>query len=629
MSTSRLSRRAVLGAGAGTGTLLAAALTPSAQAASTTRGQRSCPNFLVFFSEDNNPYNGAYGDVVARTPNIDQLAGEGIRFDVAYSAAPVCAPSRFAFLTGLYPETAGPAHHMRAVARMPDTVRAYSESMRAAGYYATNSSKTDYNADIDMTAAWDESGATAHWRNRPAADTPFLAQFTTMTNHESSLFEVADGNVRPEEVRVPAYLPDTPEVRRGIAHSYNVQEKADAELGRRLAELEEDGLAEDTIVIYLGDNGGALPWSKRFANDNGLHIPFIVRVPPRWQHLVEQRPGSRITTPINGVDLPATVLSLAGVPVPDHVQGQSVLGRRAVAQEYAYGERSRMDERYDLQRTVRDERFVYIRNYMPHRPYGQHMAYMWQQVAYQVWQQEHLEGTLNPVQDRFWGTKPFEELYDLTQDPDQVQNLVDEPRHRRTLNRLRRALDDHIMAVNDNGFIPESHPVEGYVESRVPGAYPIEEVMAVAARAPRRDPSEINFLLRDLAHENDIVRYWAATGFLAMGEEAGDLSVTLAEAFAAEESMYVRIPLAEALARLGHPYHSVAFLADVLENDPNARVQLQAINALTYVGTAALPYRNVIAASVGVDEYLKNAGTYLSAVFDGTYTPTTQVYSPF
>jgi arylsulfatase A-like enzyme len=624
MPATDLSRRSVLTAGAGG--LLAAALPGLGGADAAAAEPEGRPNFLVFFTEDNNPYNGAYGDPVAITPNIDRLGAEGVRFEVAYCPAPVCAPSRFGYITGLSPETAGPAHHMRAIAKMPSYVRGFPEFLRGAGYYTTNNAKTDYNANIDIAATWNANGGQAHWRNRPAG-APFYAQFTTMVNHESSLFNVVDGAVRPEDVEVPDFLPDTLEIRRGIAHSYNRQTAADAVLGQRLAELEADGVADDTIVIYLGDNGGALPWSKRFANNNGLHIPLIVKVPPRWQHLVSKEPGQRWTYPVNGIDLPPTVLSLAGLPIPDYMQGQVILERHPKRQYHAFGQRSRMDERYDLQRTVRNERFVYIRNYLPHRPYGQMMGYMWQQRAYQLWQQAHLEGTLTPEQDRFWDEKPWEELYDLEADPHQVNNLADVPRYKSTRNKLRQALEEHLVEVNDNGFIPESHPAEGYDESRAPGAYPLDYVMEVAELAARRDPANLDRLLLDLEHDNDIVRYWAATGLLTLGADAETASKTLAEKLASEGSVYVRIPLAEALARMGHTYHSVEFLAQTVDTHENPRVRLQALNALTYVGVAALPYKPVVdrAASSG-DEYIRNAGRFLKFVLEGTWTPTTPIF---
>ncbi|MDQ7903686.1 sulfatase-like hydrolase/transferase [Phytohabitans sp. ZYX-F-186] len=623
MTNPDLSRRALLAAGAGG---VVAATLPGLTTAAEAHEPAQRPNFLWFLTEDNGPYNGAYGDRVARTPHIDALAQGGIRFDVAYSAAPICAPSRFAYLTGLYPETAGPAQHMRATAKIPDTVRGFPEYLRQAGYYTTNNSKTDYNAPIDLAATWNASSGSAHWRNRPAG-TPFFAQFTTMTNHESQMFAVTDGITDPADVHVPAFLPDTPEVRRGIAHFYNRQAVADAELGKRLAELDADGLADDTIVFYFGDNGGVMPWSKRYANDRGLHIPLVIRIPPKWRHLAPEPPGGHVSSPVHGVDFAPTVLHLAGLRPPEHMQGQPILGRRPRRQQVTVGGRSRMGERYDLQRAARDSRYLYIRNYLPHRPYGQNAGYMWQLPIYQIWEQAHLDGTLNPTQERFWDEKPFEELYDLHDDPDQVTNLAGSRRHSSTLERLRRSLDAHMVAINDNSFIPESHPVEGYQQSRAPGAYPLALVMKVAELAARRDPGKLDQLLRYLDHGNDIVRFWAAQGLLGLGTHAGAVAQAMTATFHAEPSVYVRIPLAEALARLGHTQHSVKFLAETLDTHPNTWVRLQALNALTFVGVAAMPYKAVVERAAALpDEYLGNAGRYLNHVLAGTYTPTTKIY---
>ncbi|PAK28015.1 hypothetical protein CJD44_00780 [Streptomyces sp. alain-838] len=635
MAANGISRRSLLAAAPLGGAL--AALPQAAPAVAAAAGGRS-PNFLWFFSEDNHPHVGAHGEPVVSTPHMDRLAAEGVRFDIAYSAAPVCAPSRFAFVTGLYPETAGPAHHMRCgpgqsdstgTAVLPASFRAFPEYLRRAGYYTTNNFKTDYNMVLDMAATWDDSSRTAHWRNRPTSRTPFFATFTTVVNHESSLFEVTDGPTDPATVHVPAYLPDTPEMRRQIAHSHNRQILADQELGRVLAELEADGLADDTIVIFSGDNGGALPNTKRYVNDHGLHIPLIIKVPPRWRHLVSEEPGTVLDTPVNGVDLAPTILALADLRVPGHMQGDQLLGRRPRGRrEYSFGGRGRMDERYDIQRAVRDRRFLYVRNYMPHRPLGQFVAYGWQQPGYQMWEQAHLEGNLNAVQDRFWEKKVYEELYDLSDDPDQTRNLAEDRRHTSTLNRLRAELDRHMLEINDNGLIPELHPAEGYEASRAPGAYPLRRVMEIAEIAARRDPAHLDRLIDTLGHEVDLLRYWAATGLLILGEHAAAVSDTLAAALAAESSVWVKIPLAEALARLGHTYHSVKFLAETVDTHPVPEVRLQAINALTYVGAAALPYKSVIDRAAGSSYvYLRNAGRYLKLELEGVRTPTTPVFA--
>ena len=349
MQKAGMDRRGFLAGGAGAAAALGT-MSALAERAEAAGGER--PNFLWFLSEDNNPYIGAYGDPVARTPTLDKLAAEGIRYESVHSAAPVCAPSRFALLTGKYAETCGPAHNMRAIARKPDWIRGFPEYLRAAGYYCTNNIKTDYNATVDLAATWDESSNRATWRNRPEG-APFFAMFSSQATHESRLFGTTPLVTDPAAVRIPPFLPDTPTTREDRARSYDNMERMDAELATRLAELEADGLAGNTIVFYFGDNGGVLPRSKRFANDDGLRVPLIVRIPEKWRHLAPARAGAAIDTPVSCVDLPGTVLHLAGLPVPEHFDSVPFLGRKRRERRYIFGQRSRMDERYDLQRSAR------------------------------------------------------------------------------------------------------------------------------------------------------------------------------------------------------------------------------------------------------------------------------------
>ncbi|MET0195079.1 MAG: sulfatase, partial [Hyphomicrobiaceae bacterium] len=449
------------------------------------------PNILWLVSEDNNPFSGAYGDKLARTPNIDALAGKGVLYRHVYATAPVCAPSRFAILTGVNAQSCGPANHMRAVAHLPPALRTYPEYMRSAGYYCTNNSKTDYNCDVEPARIWNESSNKAHWRNRPPG-TPFLAVFNYMTTHESMLFRVTPGRVKPDDVRVPAYLPDTQDIRTDISSYYNLMEKMDGQLGERLAELEADGLAEDTIIFYYSDNGGVLPWSKRYANEAGLRVAMTVYVPPKWQHLAGVKPGTVVNAPTSLLDLAPTLLSLANIPVPRTMQGYAFLGpRRAPAQRHAFGMRDRMDERYDFVRTLTDGRYRYVRNYMPHRQYGMHGGFEWQAKGYQDWERQNMAGRTNPAQARFFKPKPFEELYDRQGDPDGINNRIADPALASVLRRLRQALDQQILAINDNGFIPEGSPLEGWEPSRRPGAYPLRAIMALAAGAASGRPANL------------------------------------------------------------------------------------------------------------------------------------------
>ncbi len=607
-----VNRRAVLGgivAGASAG------LSKAAQALPVER-----PNILWVVSEDNNPWIGAYGDRLARTPNIDALARRGILYRNAYSNAPVCAPSRFSILTGIYPESCAPGNHMRAIGKVPRIFHTYPELMRTAGYFCTNSAKTDYNCDIDLKAIWDGQGLAAHWRNRPR-DQPFLAVFNYETTHESQLFRLTPGAVTGDQVKLPKYLPDTPAIRADYASYYNLIEKMDSQIGARLAELEADGLTDDTIVFYYSDNGGSLPRSKRYCYDEGFRCALIVSVPPKWQHLAPAPQGSVIETPVSFIDLAPTLLSIAGVRPPPQMAGKAFLGSLcAPAQEYAFGMRNRMDERIDFSRSVTDGRWRYIRNYMPHRPWGVVSGFEWLLKSYQDWERHHLAGTLTPEQERFFGPKPYEELYDMAMDPDQLDNLIGNPAAEAHTLHLSRALDAHMLSIRDNGFIPESMTGEGWFESHDKQRYPIKRLMVLGKQAASRDPAHLPALAAALADPNPVVRYWGATGLLVLGPAAKHAHDKL-DPLVSDPELLVRIVAAEALAMAGRQAAAIQ-LGELAGPQQIWQVRLAALNSLTALGEAARPALAAIDAAAAEDqEYLRSAGRYLSAVLHGNYQP--------
>lgn len=602
------------------GIALSAAILPSA----TGHGAR--PNILWIVSEDNNPFIGAYGDHLARTPNIDALARRGLLFEKAYSAAPVCAPSRFALITGAAAESNAPAIHMRASSHLPESWRTTPEFMRDLGYYCTNNAKTDYNCDIDPARVWNESGEHAHWRRRADRHQPFFSVFNSMTTHESRLFTPTPGAVRASDVPLPDYLPDTPEMRGDYASYYNLMEKMDAEVGARLAELEADGLAEDTIVFYYSDNGGVLPRSKRHCYEEGLRIALVVAAPPKWQHLLGAPAGSRIGAPVGLIDLPPTIIALAGGPRPAQMQGQSLFPWKRDRHEPVFGARGRMDERFDFVRTVTDGRWRYVRNYMPHLPSGQVQAFAWQAKGYQSWDRAHRAGTLTAQQDRFFQPRPFEELFDLETDPDELRNRADDPAAEGELNRLRRALDRHMRAINDNGFIPEGSPIEGHAASRSPNAYPLARVMALAERAARRLDANLPVFVKLLGDSSEIIRYWAALGLVMLGRGASPAAADLEACLERETSPRVMPVLAEALAHGGREDKGVPVLAALTAEANDPRVRLYALHALTGVGPAALPALAEIAlAAKSSDQYVARAALYLELSLTGRYEPSVRL----
>jgi arylsulfatase A-like enzyme len=608
-----VTRRGALGLGAAAATAVAAGGRASARAADPRR----LPNILWLVSEDNIPLIGAYGDRLARTPTIDRLAGDGVLFENAYSLAPVCAPSRFGLITAMHPETSGPGEHHRAEALLAPGMDGFPILLRELGYYCTNQAKTDYNAPLVPRDIWDASGARAHWQNRPAG-APFFAVFNDNSTHESSMFgPYQPGITSPDDVELPAYHPDTRVMREDRARYYDRIADMDGNLAVRLRELEDAGLADDTIVFYYSDNGGVLPRSKRFCYDSGLHTPLVVRFGRRWSHLSPYRHGARVSRLVSGVDLPATVLGLAGAQIPPLAQGISFLGPDPQPRRYAFSMRNRMDETYDMQRTVRDGRYRYIRNYMPHRIYGQHVVYQFRQAGYLEWRDRYVAGELDEVQSRFWRRKPAEELYDLNRDPDEIHDLAGDPNHARSLDRLRAALDDHLREVNDNGFIPEGSPLEGYEPSRRPGAFPIDRVLDVAGRAIQDDPGQSADLVAALDDPNEVVRYWAALGAAVLGSRVVGARERLASALATDPSVHVRLQAAEALVLLDDAT-ALEWLGATLTGHEHPRVRLQAANALAALGLRSRPVADQIRqATVDADNLVATKATHALDVIEG------------
>ena len=587
--------------------LLAAAALPMTAAAphSAVQPPQARPNILWITSEDNGPEYGAYGDRYATTPNIDKLAARGFRYRTVWSNGPVCGASRTTLITGVYPESNG-GEHMRSMVALPAFMKLYPQALREAGYYTTNNNKTDYNFP-ERGTVWDEFSATAHWSHRQPGQ-PFFAVFNIMQSHESAVRRRPHTWVHDlETVPVPSYMPDTLETRQDRASYYDQVTVMDAILGERLAELEAAGLADDTIVMHYGDHGASLPRSKRFPYNSGLQVGLVVYVPPKFRHLIPPelaRPGSESDRLVSFVDFAPTLLSLAGVKPPEWMQGKAFLGSfTAAPPEFLFGFRGRMDERYDLMRSVRDRRYVYIRNYMPHRPYGQHVDYMFGMPMVPVWKRLYDEGRLKPPQTYFWETKPSEELYDLDADKWEVNNLAGAGAHRAALAKLRRALDDHERAVRDVGFMPEyelhrnEEALTPYERGHDPAKYDFERVYGMAQAASDRS-APLSSVRAGLGDKDSIVRYWAATGVLIRGREAVAAASDALQRLLRDSEPGPAIVAAEALAQYGAP-DARARAIDLLVEDSNASrheeyVALFALYSLNQVADLPAAVKNAV-----------------------------------
>jgi len=426
-------------------------------------GAPARPNVLWIVADDLSFEIGAYGDPLARTPNIDRLASEGVRYTNAFSTAGVCAPSRVALMTGTFATTMG-AHHMRSLdggyqpVPAPD-VKTFTEPLRAAGYWSSSLTKLDYQFSGVFDGAprtnWDEPDG--DWRGR-AADQPFFSHVTIFDTHESFLLAQRPVETDPAAVPLPPYYPDTPAVRHDLAQHYDNVARLDARVGEILAMLEEDGLADDTVVFFFADNGRGLPRDKRWVYDGGIHLPLIVRWPGKLEA------GTVSEELVSWVDLAPTALALAGLRVPAHMQGRVFVGdRREPEPEFVYAAEDRHDEATDRIRAVRDRRWKYVRNYQPDTPYGQPITFRDRITTMQEIFRLHDAGQLFPPADWYYrATKPVEELYDTLVDPYEIDDVAARPENAAQLERMRAAHERWVVETGDLGAVPEAELAERF-----------------------------------------------------------------------------------------------------------------------------------------------------------------------
>lgn len=554
------------------------------------------PNILWITAEDMSPTLGCYGDEQAHSPNIDRLAEKSVRYTHAFATAPVCSPSRSCLITGCYAQSLG-THQMRSAFPIPEYMTGFPSYLRKAGYYTTNNVKTDYNTanwKKIIHASWDESSPTAHWRNRPKKDQPFFAVFNLMTSHQSRSmvwpYEKFQSEVQgrlaseeitgPKSVRLPPYYPDTPVVRKTVARFYDCVAAMDKEVGDILAQLKEDGLEEETIVFFYSDHGSGMPRHKRALLDSGMHIPLLIHTPKKFQDQVKW--DGAVDRLVSFVDFGPTVLSIAGVEIPDYMQGEPFLGKaQSKPRQFVYGHRDRVDEVIDCARSIRSKRYLYIRNYMPHLGYNQRTA--WPdlgEIRHEFYKLNDISKA-TPAQWQFVSpTRPVEELYDCQADPLNLTNLAGKKEYADRLAELRKAHQQQIREIKDIGFIPEIEEWK-LAEKTTPydavrnESFPWEEIyraadVSVGFASDQR-------LIDNLKSENPVVRYWAAVGFASLPlltpKGASALVDTLRQK---DESPAVAIAAADALARQGAPDDVLAVLVDHLQAEDMTTVMVAA-----------------------------------------------------
>ena len=552
------------------------------------------PNILWITCEDMSPNLGCYGDKFAASPNLDRFASEGVRFTNAYGITGVCDPNRSCLITGVWPSTLG-SHDMRSRTRLPSDIKCFSEYLRDAGYYCTNNSKTDYNFPVPKKA-WDESSNKAHWRKRKDGQ-PFFAVFNFTITHESRCRGKPKDAARfdPAKVPIPPFHPDAMEVRQNWANYYENILTMDGQAGRILQQLKEDGLADNTIVFFFSDHGAGMPGVKKWIWGGGLHVPLMVRFPARYTRWSPGKAGGVSDRLVSFVDFAPTVLSLAGVAIPQHMQGSAFLGPKAAEErKYVFAIRDRMAERYDTVRVVRDKQFQYIRNYMPHLTWSQFVSYTEEMPTMKVWRKLAGQGKLNAVQARYFQpTKPVEQLYDTAKDPHQIKNLAGEAKYKPVLERMRGELRKWMLRTHDLGLLPEYEMHKraagstAYQLAHDKSKHPQERLMAAADLANAMDAKNLPQLEKLLADAEPAVRWWAAVGLTALGKAAAPAADALERALQ-DDSPLVRVAAADAMCNLGKDDKALPVLIKGLQ-DKTPFIRLRAINVLDRIGDRARP----------------------------------------
>ena len=445
-------------------------------------------NVVWISCEDMGPILGSYGNEIIKTPNLDKLASEGVRYTNAYSTVGVCAPSRFSIITGMYSARIG-AHNMRTgdfhnfktpeqvtyrsdigvidkegvnipeyEVVPPTYVKPFTEILRKEGYYCANNFKCDYQFNSPFTA-WDEVSSTVSFRDAPK-DKPFFYVWNTLLTHESRIWERSNEplTVNPNDVIIPDYFPDIPEVRNDIARKYSNIEAMDKKVGELIQQLEEDGLLSNTIIMFWSDHGGNLLRQKRAVGNSGLNVPLIIRYP-------NKRDAGKVDNRIVSLmDLGPTVLSLLNIKPPKHFDGKAIAGVfEERPRKYAFGTADRFDESTDMQRSVLDGRYVYIRNFMPEKPLIYRNKYRERiNMNSKLIELDSLDRLKGDAQYIFMKTKPFEEFYDLSNDPYEVNNLINDDKYRGKINEFRSALENWQEEINDKGFIAENKIIKSF-----------------------------------------------------------------------------------------------------------------------------------------------------------------------
>ncbi len=445
---------------------------------SPKKGETKKPNIVWITSEDNSKhYLKLFDSNGTPTPNIKSLANHGIIYNRAFSNAPVCSVARSAIISGSYgPRIASQYHRKMEAVPMPDSINMFPAYLRKAGYYTTNNSKEDYNI-IKGENVWDESSGNASWKNR-ANGQPFFHVANIYITHEAELHFTEEEMAKTpnktgeNEFEVQPNHPNTKLFKYTNAFYRDKIQEMDHQVGKVIKALERDGLLENTFIFYFGDHGGVLPGSKGYLYETGLHVPLVIHIPENYSHLVDIDKGSTVNGFVSFIDFAPTVLKLAGVEIPEGIDGSAFLGKNISTEEvnardetFSYADR--FDEKYDQVRALRKGKYKYIRSYQPFNYDGLLNNYRYRQLAYQEWKMMYETGKLNEIQSAFFKNREPEMLFDIEVDPFETNNLITDPKYHDVAIDLRERLNKWMKQMPDLSFFPEHFLIENAMSNPV------------------------------------------------------------------------------------------------------------------------------------------------------------------
>jgi arylsulfatase A-like enzyme len=553
------------------------------------------PNIVWIVSEDNTAgYMSMFDPHGAPTPHIEMLAAQGIKFTHAFSNAPVCSASRSTIITGCYgPHMASHYHRQIEKVKLPPSLKMFPFYLREAGYYTANNSKEDYNIQT-TPGTWDESSVRATWKKRNAGQ-PFFYVRNIGITHESSMQFTAENRKTVKTITdqntvfVQPNHPDTKLFRYTNALYRDKIMAMDREVGAIVRELEAEGLLDNTFIFYYGDNGGVLPGSKEYVKDEGVHVPMVVYIPSRYKNLSPL--PVPVTTPgfVSFVDLAPTVLNLAGIPIPKEMDGKPFLGKGITATDlstrnFTYSFADRMDEKYDMVRALRVGKFKYNRNYEPFHDDALRNNYRYKQLAYGEWDSLYQAKKLNVAQAQFFEPKPAEALYNIDEDPYEINNLATNPIYAKDLKRMRTKLDSMETALPDLSFFPEFYLIKNaladplsFGQKHKTGIQKYNNI----ANLQLSDFKLVEMKLREhLGSLDPWERYWALIVCSGFGGKAGSLTPLAKQIALSDKELINKVRAAEFLAIAGVQEPAGVMLSALYQSNDVAEALL-ILNSIT------------------------------------------------